>query len=67
MIIHARPWRFKVEIGDFVTKRRSGRGFWRRVGGRKRRLRAFGGMLASIPNVILMPVSQPRLSLSGIP
>ena len=67
--------RFKAEIGDFVTKRRSGRGFWPASGGggggKKRMLQTArcGRMLVSTPNIILMSVSQlsNRLSPFGVP
>ena len=64
-IIHVWAGRFQVEIGDFVTKRRSGFGLrgGGGGGGEKRMLQTRGRMLA--PN--LMSVSQLRLSLSGFP
>ena len=62
MIIQVQAGRFKGEISDFVTKRRSGFG-QQTGGGQKRMLQTRGRMLA--PN--LMSVSQLRLSLSGFP
>ena len=72
MIIQVWAGRFRAEIGNFVTKRRSGRGFWPAScgGGQKRMLQTRGKMLAPNPNIrsILMSVSQlsNRLSPFGV-
>ena len=50
MIIQVWAGRFKAEIGNFVTKRRSGFG-QRAGGGKKRMLRTRGKMLAPNPDI----------------
>ena len=61
----AAPRRFKAEIGNFVTKRRSGRGdFGQRTGGQKRMLQTARQNVGPQPHVSLaapfVPFGVPR-------